>query len=237
MTKFRYPLIFCLGFLNFLTCYADSPQEFRSFMSEFVWVDPKICKIPKAKAPEKLMIYGIDFNHLSRKRSYRRWIDVDGDGICELYDIAELQSSAFTGKIYGIPTRAFKFENNAWKKFGGGAYSWIPMILLDKKRERRIIIDYVYGNAGYSLSLKSVPIDCEDLRQYLGVGAMLYFNFPMMARLDELTNPEGEWNDVKSGWFSSFYTEKEEIMNSGLPSSCKEKYRVIIDALYKRLEK
>jgi hypothetical protein len=218
-------------------CDAAPPQNLQSFFAEFAWVDATHCKIPKANPPSKLWIHGLDFNHGSKKRSFRRWIDVDGDDICELYDVTDLETSAFTEKVYGFPVRMYKFESKKWKKYGGGFQPWIPMILLDMKTKERIIIDYVYGNAGYSPSTKGTPVDCEYLRRYLGVGVMLYFNFPIFAQRDELTNPKGGWNDVRSGWFSSRYTDKDEILSSNLPSDCKRKYRTIIDALAERLER
>lgn len=237
MNKFFHSFGSILIVFNVYSCYASSSQKLESFLADFVWMDSKNCKIPKARAPQKIMIHGIDFNHSLEKKSYRRWIDADGDGVCELYDVAELESSKFTGKIYGFPTRVVKFKKDNWKKFGGGLNAWIPMILFDKERNQRVVVDYVYGNAGYSPSLKSVPATCDDLRQYLAVGAMLYFKFPMTARRDDLTNPDGEWNDIKSAWFYSFYMEKEEILSSDLPSSCKEKYKFIIYALSERLER
>jgi hypothetical protein len=65
---------------------------------------------------------------------------------------------------------------------------------------------------------------------------MLIFRFPAYAKKDEVTDPNGNWNDVVSGWIFSQYSYRDNVFESKLPSECKEKYRLVIDALAKKLE-
>jgi hypothetical protein len=110
------------------------------------------------------------------------------------------------------------------------------LILLDKVTGERIDVNYAYGNAGYSAAAREAPSDCANLRAYLAEGYMLNFHFPKFARNDPVTDPEGDWNDVISGWFFSQYTYKEAVIHSALPTECIEKYQAVIDALAKKLE-
>lgn len=216
---------------------ATSPQSVESFEKELEWVDVRNCRKPVAKPPPPVWIAPLDESKSSRKRiSVRRWLDEDGDGQCELYDVAELETSHFTGKIYGYPLRRARYEKGTWKVGTPSTGAWFPLILLDKVTGARYDVFYTYGNAGYSASAGGPLPNCDSLRWTLAVGYMLFFHFPKFAENDPVMNPDGDWNDYKSGYASSQYPGKEGFLASPVSSECKEKYRLVIDALAKRLE-
>jgi hypothetical protein len=74
------------------------------------------------------------------------------------------------------------------------------------------------------------------MRQTLAIGYMLFFHFPKFAKDDPVMDPEGNWNDYKSGYAGSQYPGKENFLASPVSEECKAKYRLVIDALANELE-
>jgi hypothetical protein len=221
---------------SILPAYSATPQSVNSFESEFEWANAKNCIVPNAMLPARIWIKNPEYGKLPNKISVRRWMDWNGDGVCELFDIEELEESAFTQKIYGYPVRVGRYMDNKWEYIGVGVGNWFPLILLDRTTGEKNKLIYLYGNAGYSPSAQGVPGGCAMLRRYLAEGYMLNFRFPRFAKDDPVTDPNGDWNDIVSGWVSTRYIYREEILRSDLPSECKEKYSLVINALAKKLE-
>ena len=48
---------------------------------------------------------------------------------------------------------------------------------------------------------------------------------------DVAMNPQGGWNDYGGGFFRSEYWEMGDSRLNELPDDCREKYRLVIDAL------
>lgn len=213
------------------------PQQPAEFKEDFVWVNAGKCNKPPVRPPQP--IYFRDPMHQKNKSKIfvRRWLDADGDGACEVYDIGEVETSSFTSKIYGYPIRISKYVGGRWKAFPITTGNWVPLILLDKSNGQRMRIDYVYGNAGYSAAARFIPEDCELVRKYLAISYMLVFHFPEFAKNDPITNPKGYWNDVISGWLNATYTDSFELRQLKLPIECKDRYRLVVSALVEELSR
>jgi hypothetical protein len=216
---------------------ADSPQSLATFEKEFEWVNVKNCKRPAIKPPKVILIAPPDAPENPTKRIFiRRWLDADGDGVCELYDVEELEKSYYTGKLYGYPRRVSIYEKGKWNIHNGRLGGWLPLILLDKVTGTRLDVSYSYGNAGYTSGATGPRPDCESVRWTLAEGYMLFFHFPKYAKDDSVMDPNGIWNDYKSAYVNSQYPGKDNFLASPVPDECKEKYRLVIDALAKELE-
>jgi hypothetical protein len=217
--------------------FATSPQSLESFEKELEWVNVTNCKRPPVKPPPPLRIAPLNESVKSKKRiSIRRWLDEDGDGQCEIYDVGELEKSYYTAKIYGYPIRTARYKKGKWSVGIESTGEWFPLILLDKVTGARYDVFYAYGNAGYSVGSTGPVPDCESMRWTLAVGYMLFFHFPKFAKIDPLMDPDGEWNDYKSGYINSHYPGKDNFLASPVSNDCREKYRLVIDALAKELE-
>lgn len=216
--------------------YAELPQSLESFEKEFQWINIKTCKRPAVTPPPRILIKtSADSKSGNRKVSIRRWLDEDGDGLCEIYDVQELEQSYYTGKIYGYPYRASRYENGKWSMQDGSTGRWLPLILLDKVTGTRLNIFYAYGKAGYTEGGAGPRPDCESMRTTLAEGYMLLFHFPKFAKEDPAMDPDGMWNNYISGWINSQYPEKSILLESPVSDGCKQKYRLVIDAIYKKL--
>lgn len=217
--------------------HAREPQSLADFEREFEWVNIKNCKRPPIKPPKVIWIAPPDGPGMSKKRIFvRRWMDADGDGVCELYDVEKLEESHFTGKIYGYPRRVSIYKKGNWATRGGRLEGWLPLILLDRIVGTRLDVSYSYGNAGYTVGATGPRPSCESVRLTLAEGYMLFFHFPNFAKEDPVMDPDGIWNDYQSGYVNSQYPGKENFFASTVSEDCKEKYRLVIDALAKRLE-
>jgi hypothetical protein len=216
---------------------AGTPQSPAEFEQEFRWVNVKDCVRPPIIPPKPIWINPLDDLGRSNKKIYiRRWLDADGDGICELYDVEEIEKSHFTGKLYGYPRRVSIYEKGKWNIHTGRLEGWLPLILLDRITGARLNVSYSYGNAGYTTGATGPRPDCESLRWTLAEGYMLFFNFPKFAKDDPVMDPKGIWNDYMSAYVNSQYPGKDNFLASPVSSDCKEKYRLVIDALAKELE-
>jgi hypothetical protein len=49
-------------------------------------------------------------------------------------------------------------------------------------------------------------------------------------------DPEGNWNNYKAGYVESQYPGKDNFLASPVSEDCKQKYRLVIDALANELE-
>ena len=230
--------VIVLSNVAILKGYAASPQSLESFEKEFEWLNLKNCKRPSIKPPLPIWIDPPPELLMNEKRkiSVRRWLDSNGDGWCEVYDVEELEKSYFTGRLYGYPNRRSRYENGKWKIQKGSVGSWFALILFDKVNKSRIDASYSYGNAGYTVGSTGMRSDCDSMRSTLAVGYMLFFHFPKFAKDDPAMDPEGIWNDYKSGYVESQYPTKQTFLNSPVSGECKEKYRLVIDALANKLE-
>lgn len=232
-------VICCLHFGATLSgaAIAVSPQSLESFEKELDWVNITNCRKPPVKPPPPVRIAPLNESLKSKKRiSIRRWLDEDGDGQCELYDVEELGKSYYTGKIYGYPIRRSWYEKGKWNVGIGSTDGWFPLILIDRLAGARYEVFYTYENAGYSAGSRGPVPDCESMRWTLAVGYMLFFHFPKFAKDDPVMDPDGEWNDYKSAYVNSHYPGKKNFLSSPVPDECKERYRLVIDALAKELE-
>jgi hypothetical protein len=162
-------------------------------------------------------------------------LDEDGDGLCELYDVEKLEQSYYTGKIYGYPYRVSRYEKGKWIMQSGSTGRWLPLVLLDKATDARLYIFYAYGEAGYTEVSTGPRPDCESVRSTMAKGYMMLFHFPEFDKKDPAMDKKGSWNDYVSGWIHSQYPGKMELLESPVPDECKQKYRLVIDALFKRL--
>lgn len=227
-----------LGFLiaGISAAYAGTAQSLESFEKEFEWINIKNCERPALKPPPPIWIKSPTGSKRDNKKiSIRRWLDEDGDGLCELYDVQELEQSYYTGKIYGYPYRTSRYGNGKWNRHVGSTGRWLPLILLDKVTSTRLNIFYAYGMAGYTEGAAGPRPDCESMRTTLAEGYMLLFKFPKFAKEDPAMDPDGVWNDYISGWISSQYPEKSILLESPVSDECKQKYQLVIDAIYKKL--
>lgn len=228
--------IFFLGMAILKSSVAGDlgePQQPDKFKEDFLWVNAGKCNRPSAKPIPP--IFFLDPEKNKHKIFMRRWLDADGDGMCELYDVGEMETSKFTSKIYGYPIRISKYTGGRWKVSPIMAGSWIPLILLDKVSGERMQVDYVYGNAGYSAAAGFSPVNCEISRKYLAISYMLLFHFPEFAKNDPLTDPKGYWNDVISGWLNATYTDPLELRQLELPIECRSRYRLVVSAIIEKL--
>lgn len=199
------------------------PQSLESFEKEFQWLNISDCKRPLAKPPPPIWINPPSSSEGVNKRvSIRRWLDENGDGFCELYDVEGLEKSYYTGKIYGYPYRAATYEQGKWSIQFGSTVRWLPLILLDKITGTRFNIFYTYGNAGYTEGGASPRPDCESMRSTLAEDYMLLFHFPKFAKEDPAMDPAGIWNDYVSGWINSQYPEKSILLARPVPDDCKK---------------
>jgi hypothetical protein len=233
-------LILFLGLVLFKGSISDDlkkPLRPAEFEGDFVWLNAGKCNKPPVP-PLKPIYFRDPKNEKDKKRIFvRRWLDADGDGICEVYDIGEMEISNFTSKIYGYPIRISKYVGGRWKASPTTTGSWVPLILMDKSNGQRMQVDYVYGNAGYSTAAGFIPEDCELVRKYLAISYMLLFHFPEFAKNDPITDPKGYWNDVISGWLSATYTDPLKLRQLKLPMECKDKYRLVVSALVDELSR
>jgi hypothetical protein len=220
----------------FNPAFSASPQSVESFEKELKWADVMSCKRPLLKPPPPVWILPPSGLEGKKKISVRRWLDEDGDGICELYGVGKLEKSYYTNKIYGYPIRRSWYKNGKWDIGIESTGGWFPLILLDKLTNARYEVFYTYGNAGYSSGSTGPRPDCESLRRTLAVGYMLFFHFPQFAKIDPAMDPEGDWNDYQSGYVNSQYPGKENFLVSTVSDECKAKYQLIIDVLAKELE-
>lgn len=133
------------------------------------------------------------------------------------------------------PMRTMKFENGKWRVPEDWSDIWVPMILRDKVSGARIEIPYKAGRAGLEKTPMSFNAEfqgnCEAMRLKLAVGYMLHFHFPKFAKNDPAMNPQGGWNDYGGGFFWSEYWEMGDGRLRELRDECREKYRLVIDAL------
>nr|WP_314625391.1 hypothetical protein [uncultured Noviherbaspirillum sp.] len=219
--------------------YAETvPQSLESFEKEFRWLNISDCKRPLAKPPPPIRIKSPSVSkNNSATVSIRRWLDEDGNGLCELYDVQNLEKSYYTGKLYGYPYRAATYENGKWAVEYGSTGRWLPLILLDKVTGTRLNIFYAYGNAGYTEGGAGPRPDCESMRSTLAEGYMLLFHFPKFAKEDPVMDPTGIWNDYVSGWINSQYPERSILLESPVSEKCMMKYRLVIDAIAEKLGK
>jgi len=225
-----------LSVLALPACAKYFPQSLDSFEQEFQWLNTKDCKRPPLKPPLPIWIEPpSESDGVVKKVNIRRWLDEDGDGICEIYDIQALEKSYYTGKLYGYPYRKSTYEKEKWISQHGSTGRWLPLILLDKLTNRRLNVFYAYGNAGYSEGGTGPRPDCESLRSTLAEGYMLLFNFPKFAKEDPVMDPRGIWNDYISGWINSQYPEKSGLLASPVTEECKQKYQLVMEAIAKRL--
>lgn len=233
----KFFLIFLVISMTFSTSSnAEKPQSPSAFEQEFEWVNVKDCKRPAIKPPKPIWIKPLGESETKKRIYVRRWLDADGDGVCELYDVEELEKSFFTGKLYGYPRRVSIYEKGKWSIHEGRLEGWLPLILLDRTSGNRLDVSYSYGNAGYSAGSTGRRPDCESVRKTLAEGYMLFFHFPKFAKVDPAMDPDGEWNDYKSGYVNSQYPGKENFLASPVNDDCKKKYSLIIDMLAKELE-
>lgn len=202
------------------------PQSIESFESEFEWINIRNCRRPSLEPPPPIWITPpSSLKGVNKRVSIRRWLDENGDGLCELYDVEKLEKSYYTGKIYGYPYRVATYEYGKWSIQFGSTGRWLPLILLDKVTGTRLNIFYAYGNAGYTEGGTGPRPDCESMRSTLAEGYMLLFHFPKFAKEDPAMDPAGIWNDYVSGWINSQYPEKSILLASPVPDDCKKKYR------------
>lgn len=213
------------------------PQQPAEFKKDFVWVNAGKCNKPPVRPTQPIYFRDPEHEKNNKKIFVRRWLDSDGDGVCEVYDVGEMQASKFTGKVYGYPIRISRYIDGRWKVSPIMTGNWVPLILLDKSNGERIQVDYVYGNAGYSAAARFIPEDCELARKYLAISYMLVFHFPEFARNDPITDPKGYWNDVISGWLNATYTDPFELRQLKLPIECKDRYRLVVSALVEKLSR
>jgi hypothetical protein len=219
-------------------------QTLESFGNEYEWINVKRCRRPSAKSPPRIWIeVPKNIKSKEKKISIRRWADRDGDGICEIYDVEEAwkgedldeESVAARNDDPVYPMRTMKFEKGKWRIPEGWSNIWVPMILRDKVSGARIEIPYKAGYAGADKMPMSFNTQfqgsCEATRLKLAVGYMLHFHFPKFAMDDAAMSPRGKWNDYGDGFFWSEYWELSDSSLDNLPDDCREKYRLVIDAL------
>jgi hypothetical protein len=219
-------------------------QTLESFGNEYEWINVKRCKRPSAKAPSRIWIDVPKYIKTKEKKiSIRRWADRDGDGICELYDVEETwkgedldeDSTRQMNEDPVYPMRTMKFENGKWRVPEDWSNIWVPMILRDKVSGARIEIPYKAGYAGWDKTPMFFNTQfqggCEAVRLKLAIGYMLHFHFPKFAKNDVAMNPQGKWNDYGGGFFWSEYWEMSDSRLNELPDDCREKYRLVIEAL------
>lgn len=236
-------VFFTIAAILFLTVISFSAsakvvQTIESFSNEYQWINVKQCKRPAAKAPARIWIDAPSKSKIkSKKISIRRWADKDGDGICEIYDVEDMEKEDFTGKLDDYPMRTTRYENRKWIVKTDWSALWVPLILLDKVTGERLEVPYRFGLAG----ITKLPMrrgngfegTCEALRVNLAIGHMLLFHFPEFAKKDPVMAPGNIWNDYASGWMrSEFWAIGEEEL-SRVPDDCVEKYRLVIDVLKK----
>jgi hypothetical protein len=142
-------------------------------------------------------------DHKSHYEYWRRWIDIDGDGICEIFDVNMPKEAPLSNRFYGYTTTVRTVEKGAWKtKFEGG---WFPLVLKDNKH--KMIYPFISPFAGakdgyYSASGLSPDSNwgkmyegsdadiCRAFRRDISLAYMFVFDPPVELKTDELMSDE-----------------------------------------------
>ena len=180
---------------------AEPDYTAEQLHAELKWVG-RDCTKPKVEPPKPLLTVTYDdYAKMSNDKNYkpqyvshRRWIDNDGDGICEIYDVGMPEVSGEpSGKFYGYPTRVLGFKNGKWETISHLSLGWLPMVLTDKRAGRTYVFSSSY--AGLSGDLGGWPLakwgnstfdSCELFREHIALAYMLTFYPPAELKTDEL---------------------------------------------------
>jgi hypothetical protein len=195
-------LMACLGSAVTITAMADEPNVTpEQLHSELKWVG-RDCKKPGVPPPKP--IHTVTYEDMARmttdKRfkpkyvSWRRWIDVDGDGVCEIFDVGMPEvSNEPSGKFYGYPTRMLGFKNGEWSVISRMSLGWLPVVLADRRTGK--VYGFAVTNGGNAGDIGGWPAgnwghitfsDCQQFRKEISLAYMFAFDPPPELRSDEL---------------------------------------------------
>lgn len=177
------------------------PYTADQLQKKLEWVS-RSCKKPEAPPPKPLRT--ISYNDMAKMSnnakyipkyiSYRRWINTNGNGNCDIYDVGmPVISSASDGKFYGYPTRIISFSKGHWKIIKQTGLGWIPVVLKDKNTGKIYLWSVTYG--GLAGDIGGWPIanwgeirytDCQTFHKEIYLAYMFAFHPPPEFKSDEL---------------------------------------------------
>lgn len=209
-------------------------QPLSELLADYAWTG-RDCSTPAGNLPAPILIDDPEAEAGSARIALRSKVDVDGDGICEIYDVAPQEVSATTGKIYGFPIRLSRYADGRWHVGQPAVAGWVPLVLQNRKTKARAIFALNDGgDAGSSTSMGAQGVGRCEQERLLIVGAyLLLFAPPAELKTDPALSPK--WTGTLDYVLSEHLMQGRTDQFYAQFGDCMAPYKGVVDQVRSRL--